>query len=227
MGSRLSIVLVLLCLGLGGKVYYQTRPDNRLQLPPVVSSSSNNDNPSSAGAENRQVKVGEPEITALEALTETVDRPLFSIDRRPFSPPDRPVQVVESRKPTTFSQLVLSAVIINGPLRMALLQNPKQGAALIRAKEGQIVEGWLLKEVLPQRVVLQQGDQEQELVLRKFKPPPQELMPPVAPKDRRGANAPETEDSEDEVDLRRPRRPLNGPRLRSQQRNLRQSLPGA
>jgi len=217
MGNRLSVLLLLLVAVLGSLVYLQTQSEISRQLPP-------------AAAQVSPEQVAGPETTdqftlpELAALTETIDRPLFSRDRRPVNTPDEPVQIVESPEPVSAAPISLSltAVVINGAQRMALLQGQVAGAGLIRAEEGQTVEGWLVEKVLPERVVLSRGEEQQELMLRKFKPPPQALLPAPA------ARQPEVEaDEGDEslteaLDLRRPRRPLRGPRLRSRKRNSRE-----
>ena len=105
---------------------------------------------------------------------------------------------------------------------MALLQGSDPGAELIRAEEGQTVEGWLVEEVLPGRIVLRRGEEQQELLLRKFQPPPQALLPATAPGKPKTEAADDDETLTEALDLRRPRRPLRGPRLRSQKRNSRE-----
>ncbi len=216
MSNRLSALLLLLGALLGSLVYVETRPENNLRRTI----------PAGAPVSPRQGVKSEPATSRftlpdVATLTETVDRPLFSPGRRPPATPDEPVQTVEAivplaTDPVSFS---LSAVIINGAQRMALLQGQASGAGVIRAEEGQTVEGWLVEEVQPERVVLRRGEQQQELMLRKFQPPPQALRPAAAPGKPPAGGRDVDESQGQALDLRRPRRPLRGPRLRSRKRN--------
>ena len=217
LSNRLSVLLLLLCSLLGSLIYFETQPGTAVQSVPAKAPGI-----PAQGAGARPPAAGLT-IPALAALTETVDRPFFSANRRPAPVPDDSVQIVEAAPSVATDpiSLSLSAVIINGAQRMALLQGPDPGAELFRAEEGQSVEGWLVEEVLPGRIVLRRGEEQQELLLRKFQPPPQALLPAAAP-GKPKAEADEDETLTEALDLRRPRRPLRGPRLRSQKRNSRE-----
>jgi|GEM_PF-6494778 len=221
MGNRLSLLLIVLCLVLGATIYFETREHNRQapRSPGIASDNAGRRSEPSAGSAASQPLV--PELTA---LTETLDRPLFTADRKPVVVTDNTTAPTIEAPAATTSQrpsLVLSAVIINGDRRMALLQELGSDTATIHAEQGQsLVGGWLLKEVTPERVVLSRDGQQQELLLRKFQPPPPALLPATAP--RTAAVAKQVKALAEALDLRRPRRPLRGPRLRSTQRNTRE-----
>jgi len=222
MGKRLTLLLLLLCLLLGGVVYYQLKVENQPQLPARAAISDTQINHSVARQGAGEEGLSTPVIAALNDLTQTVDRPLFAADRRPVRQVDPPKASPPIPKPVVSGapKLELTAVIINGARRLALLQGAGSGAALIHAEEGQTVQGWLLQEVLPERVVLSRDGREHELVLRKFKPPPAALLPPQNSSPTAANQSLKPAQNSAQLDLRRPRRPLRGPRLRSQQRNL-------
>ena len=220
MGNRLTLMLAALCVLLGGLIYFQLLPQDTLQR----STGTEKQNRTEPAAKEPKLSLGKPIMPGITTLTETIDRPLFSAERKPATLIQASEQIADVPAPavTGLPNLELNAVIINGDQRIALLQGQDPGAALIRAEEGQDIEGWVVQEVLPQRIILRRADQEHELVLRKFRPPPQALLPPVTRKIPQKNARKEVVPVDEELDLRRPRRPLRGPRLRSIQKNLQQ-----
>lgn len=219
MGNRLSLLLLLLCLALGATIYHETRPDS---TPAAAKRPQALPGPRPAAP---AVAV-EPRVPALSELTQTLDRPLFTADRKPpaavDSTPESEIPAVAAAAPGGPS-LELSAVVINGARRLALLQERGAGATMIHAEQGQTLDGgWLLKEVLPERVILSRGGIEHEIVLRKFQPPPAALLPAVKATAPATGGGDKAESLPQALDLRRPRRPLRGPRLRSRLRNQRE-----
>ncbi len=223
MGNRLTLLLVGLCVLLGALIYFQLQSPDALQRSRGAEIQNRTESVDGS-AKHPELSLGQPVMPAITSLTETIDRPLFSADRKPVTQTQALEQTVEAPAPvvTGLPNLELNAVIINGDQRIALLQGEDPGAALIRAEEGQDVEGWVLQEVFAQRIILRRADQEHELVLRKFRPPPQALLPVVTRKIPQKKPVDEADLDKEELDLRRPRRPLRGPRLRSIQKNLQQ-----
>ena len=71
-------------------------------------------------------------------------------------------------KPKTPLNVVLSAVVINGDSKVALLRNARDGKTT-RVYEGESVDGWELSAISPDRVSLTNGSETQDVELRKFR----------------------------------------------------------
>jgi hypothetical protein len=93
------------------------------------------------------------EKPAISTFAEIVERPLFTLSRRPA--PKKDTKVAEAApKPETFE---LIGVIISPGGHMALLRTLAT-SEIVRAVEGQNVGGWEVRSIKPTQVVLQQGD---------------------------------------------------------------------
>jgi hypothetical protein len=108
----------------------------------------------------------------LSTLTESVERPLFSAGRRPFSP-EQPV--VATASPIQKGEFALVGVSIRSDRRDALFRRNSTGA-LSWVGEGDKLEGWVVKTVQADRVILEQGGERDEIELWSA-----ENKPPVAP----------------------------------------------
>ncbi len=109
-----------------------------------------------------------PPIAAIapeQAYPETAARPLFTPTRRPV--PEAPTQQSAMVK----GQFVLQGVTIHGDTRIALLREKASGRTH-RVERGRILNGLTLASVEPDRVVLAQGPDSEELVLTVQKGPP-------------------------------------------------------
>jgi len=93
------------------------------------------------------------------AFAEVAERPLFSATRQP--PPAEAGQELLGKS----SSFVLLGIILSEEGKAALLRHGQQ-AELARLKEGQVVEGWTVQTILPDRIVLQHGATEVELKLK-------------------------------------------------------------
>jgi hypothetical protein len=160
----------------------------------------------------------------LAVLTETVERPLFSSDRRPI--PDAPPAPEPAVAAVPVGQgrplvLELSAVVILADRRMALFQGASAGGATLRADEGEQVDGWTLSQVRNDGVTLERNGESRELVLRTFKPA--QRATPVresrrAPRRRTvgdGQDQQQQTVQQDAAPVPRPRQSLRSPRRRS------------
>jgi hypothetical protein len=110
-----------------------------------------------------------------KAYTETVDRPLFVPTRRPAPPPPPP----EPPKPKMRKgQFVLMGVVITPETSLALLREAS-GTVTKRVEKGKKIDGITLAEVEPEKVVLTQHGDREELGL-KVQPSPKGTPAPVA-----------------------------------------------
>lgn len=232
MGDRLTALLLAIAAGLGAIAWWLGQgtgvaPDD------IAGASPQKDPPIPV------LSMAKREIPALVDLAQTVERPLFSRTRLPppveTAPTPGPEPTPVATAPKAPITLELSAVILEPDRRLALFRQAAQDASL-RAVEGQTVDGWLLKEVRADSVLLERDGQTHELALRTFKPAPvvrkapatrrasapvagrgQTPTPPAAQTRaaQRQARAAQNANAEQ---VRRPRRALRGPRRRSIQR---------
>ncbi|QXP88148.1 hypothetical protein [Methylococcus capsulatus] len=190
---RLSLLLASVCAGLGlllGVEWYSVDRMHRIpEAPKAVDKAA----------------VDEPELAPFEfpdlgEFEELVERPLFVEGRRP------PPEVVEEPPPPvsrTPLDLKLMGMIFSPTGKTALLVDPK--GKYKRVKEGGVVNGWVLKELKTDRVIMQQDGEIKELPLLKVKPklaaggapqPPQEAKPGKKPP--AGNQSPDAETLEEE-----------------------------
>ncbi len=151
---RPSVLLLLLCLGLGFALYTEI---------------------GSGGVDRTLVAsapvLPEPQAPApspppfamapLEDFSETVERPLFLPSRRPLVAEGTPQQTGRGVERDLFT---LMGVIIAPDERMAIVERRKTGEVL-RLVEGQQVDGWLVDAILPDRMRLTYGEETEEVVL--------------------------------------------------------------
>jgi hypothetical protein len=97
----------------------------------------------------------------LATLTETVERPIFSSNRRPAAP-DQPGPALAA--PIRKGDFVLVGVSIQPDRRDALLRRNSTGT-LAWAAEGEKLGDWVVKAIQPDRVTLEQGSEREELEL--------------------------------------------------------------
>lgn len=108
------------------------------------------------------------DLPPIETFAETLERPLFRTDRRPYEAP-QPV-IVDEPTPAPVveiplgEQVALRATIIIGEKRIALLHDIVNDSPL-RLSRGDSVRGWVLSEVETDSVALQKGDARERLAL--------------------------------------------------------------
>jgi hypothetical protein len=122
------------------------------------------------------VNVDLPKEYSLAGLSEqfpqTVERPLFVPTRRPPPPPPPPP------KPSMHKgQFQLTGVMILPSTSYVMLREVSGGATR-RVEKGQTINGILVKDVMPERVVLSQYDEIETLVL-KVQASPKQVPGPV------------------------------------------------
>ena len=117
----------------------------------------------------------------LDDFSEIAQRPLFIPSRRPLPPntePPRPGPRTAERH-----RFTLKGVVIVGDERMAVLVNQRRRSrTVLRVVEGQQIDGWLVEAIMPDRVVLRQGETREEVALRdNLKTPSRAKVRKVAP----------------------------------------------
>jgi hypothetical protein len=144
-------------------------------------------------------------LPPLAALSETIERPLFSETRRPPEVESDDALVSPAEAPVEPSaKFVLFAIIITDDERAVLVANP-QGGEPIRVAEGDTIAGWQLDSVKNDRAIFSMEGEIQEVALRTFGPPP-------PPRPQRPTATPPRANSPEEA----LRRALREKRLRSQ-----------
>jgi hypothetical protein len=92
---------------------------------------------------------------ALDKLSVTLDRPLFSPSRRPPAPPPPPPPIAQAPPPPPPSppNLVLFGVVMDGETARAVV---RAGAdrKMLRAQIGDDIEGWKVSQIDGRKVVL-------------------------------------------------------------------------
>ena len=224
MSARTTAIAFVVFLALAGLLAAELRLDSWLVAGPPKSLPSTG---ASASAANGTDPGGEGDrwqwqLPPIEVLNHTVERPLFSADRRP--PAESVAAPVIDRGPSKQRlNFVLSAVVIADGERVAYLRDPGSNK-LSRLREGDRIGPWALEAVHPDRVIMVAGEQEEAIDLRTFQapalPPKQRTREPASTPPKATKQGVE----EDDADLRRPRRPKRGPRQDSLKR-LRQRQP--
>ena len=119
-----------------------------------------------------------------EDYASVIERPLFLPDRRP--PPDEPEQEDEA-EPETLTELDgmdLTAVVITPTTVSAWIRRPNE-REIQRLRLGDDFEGWVVKTIEPDRVVLERQGETDQLVLRDYTKASAMAPPPRMPAARR------------------------------------------
>ena len=162
--NRVSGILLLTLAGLGAIVATEIREGIPSADRAVAAASKQN--PQAAPA----ARAFRPLLPPLESLSETTSRPLFLAARRPpegEAAPEPEAPLLDGLDPS-FS---ISAILITDGEHTVLMEHPETGT-LSRLKEGEVVAGWTLERVAPDRAVFTKDGQTKEAILRTFGPPP-------------------------------------------------------
>jgi general secretion pathway protein N len=93
-------------------------------------------------------------LAPLSAFSAVTDRPLFSPDRRPAP---------EAREALgAWSALVLAGIVVTPTSREVLIAHGNP-AKIVHLREGQSVDGWTVRSIAPDRVVVANGGEQHEL----------------------------------------------------------------
>ncbi len=169
-GRRPSALLIGLCLILGGVIYLELSfgPSPSAALPIAPGPAPSAAFPIALGPpEPAVLLMADPGFTMkpLDDFSEIARRPLFIPSRRPL-PPDTEPPGPGPRKAERH-RFILKGVVILGDERMAVLViQRRRNRTVLRVVEGQQIDGWLVEAIMPDRVVLRQGETREEVVLR-------------------------------------------------------------
>src|SRR5579872_4886670 len=147
--------LVMLSLALAGIISFEL--DGPTAEPTTL--------PSLAAAPMATNALPAPATVPLPPITtyaEVTRRPLFSPTRQPVSP-----NVAQESLGDATSFILMGVVISEGG-RTALIQH-EHPVIMTRLREGETIEGWVVRSILPDRVALQHGATQEELKLKDLK----------------------------------------------------------
>jgi hypothetical protein len=128
----------------------------------------------SAGAAGTQIESAPDPLARLkppperETFASVIERPIFRPDRKPEPPPDE--EQAASATPETNAQLDtmdLTGVLITPAIVSAWVKDPAQ-PKLRRVRIGDDFEGWSVREILEDRVLLERQGEEYALILRDY-----------------------------------------------------------
>ncbi len=161
--TAFNLFATLTCGALGAWVYSQTQEPapalpNAVELVALVEPASE---PAAKPVFRMRPKGG---------FNQLVVRPPFSPSRRPpRAKPAAPPPVVQKKapvapKPVTEPQATLVGIVISPDKTIAMVRKPGS-SELQRLAKGERLDGWLVEGVLPDRLLLSQGDKLLELEL--------------------------------------------------------------
>ncbi len=170
-------LLIALVLALGGLLYLQwyAWPPAPPALPQPA--------PPSAPPSGGDSALPAQELLAPEPIAEDyasiAERPLFLPERRP--PPDEPEAEAEQSQPNHLTELDgmdLNAVVIAPSGVSAWVRSPRQ-KELVRVRLGDDLEGWTVKDIHPDALVLERQGETDQIVLRDYEHTPPAASPGV------------------------------------------------
>lgn len=147
-------------------------------------------------------------LPPLEYFAETTARPAFTPARRPPPP-------MQAKSTMQKGQFILLGALITRDKSIAMLRDTTTGKAM-RVEEGKEIRGIMVTRIYPEKVLLTQGDETEELVLKiqpSTKPPAVPRTAPAQPSAQPGnmpSTAPPTDSGGDPQSLINRRRAARG-----------------
>jgi hypothetical protein len=145
-----AFALAALCIGLAAAIY------NEVSAPSEAAPGAS----PPAAASARQAKAepsAPPAMPPLQRFSAVTERPLFSPSRQP------PLQAPDDSE-GAWSNFALAGIVITPDSREALIRHGKP-PTIAHLREGQNLEGWVVRSILPDRVVFAGGETLHELRL--------------------------------------------------------------
>ena len=130
------------------------------------------ENVDSAGFILQEIPISSFSENTIDEYSELVERPLFFNERRPIVPSDDDIAGEPGSEQKEFEEITLSLIgIINTPDSVyALFHDPKakpDESKFKRFKQGDDIDGWTLKEIKPDRVIVSSETGSREIFLAK------------------------------------------------------------
>lgn len=144
---RMFLVLAAICLALGVAVYQESSRGN--SAPEMTIVEKGGDDLSAAGTRLPQI-----ETPNRDRFMEISRRPLFNSSRRPVAPDDGPTD----QAPASLSSVQLKGITITPTGKKAFLSNDKKEANYLVVTEGDNVNGWTVKAIREDSIVLSSGE---------------------------------------------------------------------
>lgn len=117
-----------------------------------------------------------------ERFISVIERPIFRPDRKPEPEPDaEPSGPVTPEDNAALESMDLTGVLITPTVVSAWVKDPAQ-PRLRRIRIGDDFEGWSVREILDDRVVLQRQGEEYALILRDYSNQSSAAAPPPVPR---------------------------------------------
>jgi hypothetical protein len=110
--------------------------------------------PASSGAAKTAESAPALTLAPLSTFSAVTDRPLFSPDRRPAP--------AASETLGAWSALVLAGIVVTPASREALIAHGNP-AKIVHLQEGQSVDGWTVRSIAADRVVVANGGEQHEM----------------------------------------------------------------
>lgn len=170
---RLTLVLLILCAGLGSLTWLGLRPPPGGPAPDAERSMAPAAAPEAADPSSYQ-------LPPLEAYGSVLERPLFREDRRPAPPAAEPASAPAVAAAPSAAEperhLTLVGVVTADPERFAFLRTA--AGEVLKLHAGEELRGWTLEDIREDRVVLRSAAHgEQQLMMDWLAPVPRGLRP--------------------------------------------------
>lgn len=181
--GRATALLAAICAVLAAVVVVEAYTSPDMPTPPVTA-------PAAAEGEAVDLPGQVYEAKPPDSYAEIAARPVFSPSRRP-QPAD--ARNAGSGSKSGHDNLMLAGVIMGANKRLAMIETKKTPSVVV-VREGQIVEGWTVETIQPEKVVISQGVEAFELLLDdRLKMPRKEVRrtPRSAPAAAASAQAPQ------------------------------------
>lgn len=125
-----------------------------------------------------------------DSYASIIERPLFRPERRPPEEEDLDGQTAlddlnDPENLVSLSGMDLNAVIITPTLVTAWVRDPSR-SALRKLRVGDDVEGWMVDQILPDRILLERQGERDTLILRDYGSAAPETVPAAAPETQMG-----------------------------------------
>ncbi len=217
-------VLGVIVLGLGGLLYLQW---SGWPPPAVVQRAQAVPGATQVATEPDPLV----ELSPLEDLEEYAaikDRPLFRPDRRPrVDEPEEETAPPPPEETAKLDGLDLAGVLISPGVTVAWVKDPTQPAPL-RVRPGEELNGWTVKDIKTDRLVLERQGTTDTLPLRTFNAPWASPPPPPLPPRAAAKQAPpgKPQEGEDSAKPAKPAAPSRPPSPSAKQRTVNPQLIG-